>query len=462
MADGIKKISENVTVDKRALVITDPTVPDNDAISIGALQSNPAEKGLKIKVAKNTYSYFDAAHFIMRGTIVTDLLADECVTEPKLGPKAVTEPKLNDSAVSTRTVIDLNITEPKIGPKAVTETKIGDQALVNRHYKDKSISNNKIEDNTLENVKFKDKTLTNSKIADATIIDTLIADKAIKNRHLDLSIVRNENLDNESVYGSKIKIKGVEQKHLADNAVNTINVLNGAITGIKIPPKQIGPEHLIEQAVNTIHYANNSVTNIKLAQDSVGTINLINKSVTKNKLGDDVVSLIGDPVQYDSDDNVSLRKNLTVNGNINAIGNITAAKVYNAVFMDIAEGYEPQEGEIFIPGDIVAVNDAGKLERATPSEYPIVGIVSEEYAACYGATEEELKTGKKIAVGLIGKVHVNVAGPVKLGDKIGLFKSGYGASIKTNNIVKDYIIGKALESSEDGGLKKVLCLIYPN
>ena len=53
MADGIKKVSENVIVDRRALVITDPTVKDNDAISIGALQSNPSTRGLKIKTAKN-------------------------------------------------------------------------------------------------------------------------------------------------------------------------------------------------------------------------------------------------------------------------------------------------------------------------------------------------------------------------------------------------------------------------
>jgi hypothetical protein len=37
MAEGIKKISENVVIEKRAFLITDPLVPDNDAISIGAL-----------------------------------------------------------------------------------------------------------------------------------------------------------------------------------------------------------------------------------------------------------------------------------------------------------------------------------------------------------------------------------------------------------------------------------------
>lgn len=37
MAEGIKKISENLIIDKRALVVTDPAVVDNAAISTGAL-----------------------------------------------------------------------------------------------------------------------------------------------------------------------------------------------------------------------------------------------------------------------------------------------------------------------------------------------------------------------------------------------------------------------------------------
>lgn len=37
MAEGIKKISENVVINQRALVVTDPAVPDNAAISTGAL-----------------------------------------------------------------------------------------------------------------------------------------------------------------------------------------------------------------------------------------------------------------------------------------------------------------------------------------------------------------------------------------------------------------------------------------
>lgn len=461
MADGIKKISENVVIPNRALVITNPQIADNDAIEIGALQSNPENKGLKIKVAKDSYSLFDASGLIMQGTIVTSLLADECVTEQKLAPKCVTEPKLADNAVSTRTIIDLNVTESKLAANSVTESKIADGAIVNRHYKDNSITNEKIADNTIENIKLKDKTITNLKIADATIIDTLIANKAIKNRHLDINSVNNENLIDFSVYGNKIKLKGVEQKHLADNAVNTINILNGAVTGDKIPEKQIGSEHLKEQAINTIHIADNSITNVKLANLSVSTDKLIDKSVTLNKLGDDVTKLIGDPVQYDQNNDVHLRNDLYVKGNTEVTGTLTASRVYNATYMDLAEGYIP--GEKLSPGDIVEIRLDGKVYKALNenNNSTIVGVVSNEYAHCLGATEEELENGEKIAVGLIGKLHVNIIDECKIGDKITVFNDGVGIAVKENKKC-NRIIGKCLESKTTNKKDKVLCLIYPN
>lgn len=467
MADGIKKISENVIIDKRALVVTDPNELDNDAISIGAIKSDAANKGLKIKTAKNTYSLFDASYFIMPGTITTPLLADKCVTEMKLGDKSVIEPKLGDLAVSTRAINNSAVTEIKIGPKAVTELKLGDEAVVTRVLKNLSVTNPKLANKAVTGDKVADKTITDKHIANEAITSELLGPKCIKNRHIDDKAVDFRTLADSAVYGRVIKPAGVENIHLAKDAVNTINVLNGAITQLKIADNSIVHNHIQEGQIHNKHLADASVSTIKLQDLCVTTPKIEDKAVTKRKLADDVIQLIGDPVMYDQDNNVTMRKDLTVKGNVEVVGTLTANKVYNAVFMDIAEAYEPEKDEVFIPGDIVQLNKDGKLQRATSvdaqiSGYPIVGVVSDEYAACYGATEEELKEGTKIAVGLIGKVHVNVAGPVKLGDKIGLYKEGYGASVRTSNIVKDYVIGKALETNEEYGLKKVLCLIYPN
>ena len=293
-----------------------------------------------------------------------------------------------------------------------------------------------------------------------------LPNNSVLNQHLSSKCVGHNNLQAESVYDDVIKKYSVKNIHLADGCINTRNILNGAITSIKIADNSILENHLADNSVTNSKLANDSVSTTKLQNLSVTTNKLADKSVTKDKLAMDVVDLIGDPVLYNQDNDVIMRKNLTVNGNVEAVGTITAKKIYNAVFMDIAEAYEPKENETYLPGDIVQLNEEGKIERAdssvTTKNYPIVGVVSDEYACCYGATEEELEAGTKIAVGLIGKVHVNVVGPVKLGEKVGLYKDGSATTVANNNLVKDYIIGKALETNEEHGLKKVLCLIYPN
>ena len=466
MADGIKKISENVIIDKRALVVTDPRETDNDAISIGALKSDATNKGLKIKTSKNTYSLFDAEHFIMPASITTALLKDKCVTEIKLADNSVSTAKIKNSAVTESKIADNSISTSKLQNGSVNEFKIADDSLKNSHYKEESITNDKLVDKTIEHNKIADLTINSDKLANQCVISTKIAGKSVENKHVADEAISNQNLKDRCIFGDKIKPKSVENKHLADLCINSTNILNGAITPLKIAEKAIQERHLDDKAVSNRALGDNVVSTRTVEDSSVTTPKLADKSVTKEKLALDVVELIGDPVMYNEDNNVITRKNLTVNGDIEAKGTITAKKIYNAVFMDIAEAYEPKEDVIYLPGDIVQLNEEGKLEKAetylATKNYPVVGVVSDEYACCYGATEEELEAGTKIAVGLIGKVHVNVTGPVKLGDKIGLYKNGCGTSAANNSLVADYIIGKALETNEEFGLKKVLCLIYPN
>lgn len=99
MAEGIKKVSENVIVANRALVITNPSVPDNDAISIGALQSNPSKRGLKIKTSKGTYSKLRAPEVLENLSVTNALLAPECVTSDKIASNQIGHDHLNDDII---------------------------------------------------------------------------------------------------------------------------------------------------------------------------------------------------------------------------------------------------------------------------------------------------------------------------------------------------------------------------
>lgn len=329
------------------------------------------------------------------------------------------------------------------------------------------MTNSKIKEGTIQNSKLEDETITNKKIAGKTIINKLIDDAAIDNRTITTNTISNSRYKDQSIYGIKIKDKGITNTHLANNSVNTSNIFNGAVTHSKIADNAITGEHIQKEAIGGSHIQPLVITEGKIADGAVTTRKLKDKSVTIPKLGDDVINLIGDPVQYDKDNNVTLRKNLTVPGNIEAEGTIKAKKIYNAVFMDLAEAYTPAPEESLLPGDIVELREDGFVYRANGPKANeskvIVGVISNEYAQCFGATEEDLATNQKVAVGMIGKVHVNVTGPVKIGDYIGACKDGVGVSNKIDlALPKEYIIGKALETNDSPEPKKVLCLIFPN
>ena len=110
--------------------------------------------------------------------------------------------------------------------------------------------------------------------------------------------------------------------------------------------------------------------------------------------------------------------------------------------------------------DIVAMAEDGKVYKANSINDCIVGIVSDEYACCYGALENEIEAGEKVPVGMIGQIHVKVKGPVRLGQKISLSNE---AGIGEANWMNGMNIGKALESIECnyGEVHRVLVQVRP-
>lgn len=115
------------------------------------------------------------------------------------------------------------------------------------------------------------------------------------------------------------------------------------------------------------------------------------------------------------------------NGNTSFPGDLTATRVFNAVYNDYAEFFE--RGEDTQPGDIIALDETADIEKyvkATNMSKVIVGVQSAEYAHIIGGKnisdsskyiEENLK--EFIPIGLAGRVYVNVQGNVNVGDYIG-------------------------------------------
>lgn len=124
---------------------------------------------------------------------------------------------------------------------------------------------------------------------------------------------------------------------------------------------------------------------------------------------------------------------LTVKSSITATGNITGAKVYNAVYNDYAELFPRGDGAE--AGDILMLDEAGAEERYVKAKAGGIaaGVVSDEYAHLIGGEEPPAgedflswNLKKYVPVSLAGRVHVKVAGIVEKGMYIVPWKDGVG------------------------------------
>ena len=145
-------------------------------------------------------------------------------------------------------------------------------------------------------------------------------------------------------------------------------------------------------------------------------------------------------------------KQLAVNGDITATGDITGARVFNAVYNDYAELFE--KGEETEPGDIIALDSTSDTERyvkATKSSKVLVGVHSGEFAQIIGGKEKSLEENLQshIPVGLAGRVYVKVEGDVHPGDNIGPGNTP-GIGVKTTS---GPIVGIALTEPQDGKVR---------
>lgn len=469
MAHGVRKVYENLIRDGRAIILTS-NLPQNttqaqwDSTADGTLLIEPATGNIKFKKntnAINTWTKFLPTNIFDNGTIANELLKD----------KTIQEGKLADNSVVTRTIKDRNVTSTKIATGAITTEHITAGSLEGSVIKDNSINGTKLAAGTVTGNKLANNTITEAYIANSAVTADKIGPDAVETKHIKNLNVTTEKLAANSVTEAKIanlnittaKIadKAITNAKLADNSVDWNNIkanavrdssINaGAVTEAKIATSAVTETKIKDAAVSTTKIKDLAVTNAKIAD---GTIQ-------KTKLATDIQTILTNAVVHVSGV-ATVKGELKVQGNITATKTdksqtITGFKVYNPVFADYAEGFVASEP--VKEGDIVEIDQHGCVKKAEPNSCKIVGVVSERYGMCLDASEEELELGAKVAIGLIGKVPVNVIGTVRAGDFIVSIGDGYG--IATKNYRPGCIIGKALYSKNTFGKGTVLCLIQP-
>lgn len=211
---------------------------------------------------------------------------------------------------------------------------------------------------------------------------------------------------------------------------------------------------------NIVSAINELVTSISINSSKIGNLTLL---TTTNNV--DLVSAINEidekavTIKSTKESGEFYRADATPDSttSLKYDGYLTATRIYNAVYNDYAEFFEKEnEEEVFKPGDIVKIGENGGYTRTNKAYDPeVVGVVSDEYAFAIGGEEKEKN---KIAIGMAGRVHVNLIGPINKGQLI-TSSNITGVAQKADEYIAGTIIGKALETKKDEKIGKVRMLI---
>ena len=401
MALGIKKITESVIEDGRSLTIigqlnnNNISFTDNNALPVGAVLAS-SDGTLRIKTALNKQVKINAATTLQDKSVKTAQLGDLCVTTAKIADSNVTTAKIKDLAVTTAKIANLNVTTAKIADNNVTTVKINNAAIIESKIANSAVTTNKIKDLSVTTAKLAANAVRTDKILDRNVTGVKIALGEIQNNHMAKDSISANNLQSNSVLTDKIRAKQVTLPKLADDVLDYIS-------------------QTIKNYVDPL---------VKKTKEE-----LIN-SIPKNL------------VQHDGLFDIDGKNGSTSLVNLKCTGDIEGKRVYYMTYQDLAEAYIP--GEDLDRGDIVAMHEDGKIYRAESINDCIVGVISEDFANCFGATKAELFEGTKVPVGMIGKVLVKVKGPIRIGQQVSvsLSDSGIGCASNTRGI------GQALHSVE--------------
>ena len=403
MALGIKKITESVVEDDRSLIMLgklsgdNVEFDDNKAVPVGAIISDAKITGnkatLRVKSDENKQVRIDAHTTLAPLSIQHNELNKDSVITDKIKDLAVTDKKLAKDSVITVKIKDLAVVESKLGPSSVTESKIMNGA----------VTEPKIHDNAVTTPKIKNDNVTRDKLS-----------PALRNEldGLRKSITDLNNRFNSHVTESNKKFDQLFNK--VAQLDNDIRILRSDMDR-KLQELETKMKSHVESVVNQYNLKN-AVTHYNY--DIIG--NKVSGKYLSTPLSD-----------------------ISCSGNITCSGDINGKRVYFMTYQDLAEAYIP--GEALEAGDIVAIHNDGKVYKAEAMNDCVVGVISNEFANCLGASKEELFNGSKVAVGMIGKVHVKVKGPIKLGQYIGISLSDSGVGCGLGMAVESKGIGKALE-----------------
>lgn len=461
--EGVKKIFEGVIKEGRSLVINDLDL-NTDMVPNGTLFVDANTS--KMKVKKNNY---------VESILPTDIFDPEVMTDAVIQKGSVNGNRIRQRTITRDRIQSETLTGSEIENNSVPGSKITSGAIENRHVRSNSIDQHQLINNAVTSEKIRELSINASHISQSAVASAHIKEANILNKHLESEVITSDKIKPKNILSTHIKEHAIFAEHIGDGQIKEMQIADGAVSNIKIAQSSISRDKIQSSAIDGSKIAPGSILTNAIVDGQVSFDKL--HYTVKNRIDSslDVIGGVGKLSTLNASVSVitkdlaasgnttlsalTCNNNATVKGALHVNGNITTdSKVYRVAFNDIAEAYIP--GEKLEAGDVVQIEEDGKIYKSDFMSNAIVGVISDCYGDCFGASAREIEDGTKVPVGLIGKVPVKVFGPIKIGTKIVAGDNGIAYPALDGNTYD--AIGKAIESSDHAGINRVLCLIYPN
>ena len=482
--NGVRQINEDVMENGRTIIVTNNNINKNNLFP-GTLYINPLNGD--IKYLKEKEGILDWECFNFRNIFKDSSMEDSLFL---------------DNSINGVKLIDATLTDEKIQAGTITGRKIANNTITTINIKE--IDANKIIDKSITTGKICEKSITSDLLDTNSVTSDKIMAGNIKEIHIDKDVINNEHIKDKIINADKkIMNKSITSVLISDNTIETSMIKKGQITCDTIANKTITADNIKDGEITEkliAHFAikdehidsldgskilDRSISAKKLALSSITAGILKDGCITISKLDDELRNLINDAVSIKTNIKVNdteyfntayikgnvlisseddSKLTLSINGDINASGDITGSRVFNPYFADIAEAYIPQER--MMAGEPVCLSKYGKLyiEKLTLNNYNrFIGFVSDNYANIFGASKEELDSGKKIPVALVGRVNVKIPYKLKadIGDYLVLVNGKFASS--SSRIAASHncmTVGRFLENKTTDTCY-ALCQVFP-
>lgn len=175
-------------------------------------------------IGSGLYSGGGGTPEIPDGFITTEKLANNCVTNAKIGPLSVGWANLQNHCINSL----------KINAKAIVAENLADGCV------------------------------TTDKLADNAVTSAKIKPSAVGTSQLAIGAVSGDIIQNNTIVASKLANNAVKDRSLADGCVTTNKIVDGAVTEAKLAPSSVATEKLQDLCVTTPKIADHAVDTTKL------------------------------------------------------------------------------------------------------------------------------------------------------------------------------------------------------